>query len=77
MIEASEAFRIKAPSQMVISNLKKMCKKNFKRRGPKSKPGKGKARHTVKETQIEDIVEDVEENDEAKANKAWEIRKLI
>ena len=74
LIEASKAFRIKAPSRMVISNPKKMCTNNFKRRGPKSKPGKGKAGHSVKETQVEDIVE---ENDEAKAKKAWEIGKQL
>ena len=77
MIEASEAFRIKAPSRMVISNPKKTCTKNFKRRDPKSKLGKGKAGHSVKETQVEDIVEDVEENDEAEAKKAWVIGKQL
>ena len=50
LIEASEAFRIKAPSRKVISNPKKTCTKTFKQRGSKSKSGKGKAGHSVIET---------------------------
>ena len=69
LVEASEAYRIKAPSRMVSSNPKKRCMKNFKWRGSKYKSGLGKGGHSVKESQVENCVEDNEVNDEAEIRK--------
>ena len=77
LLEASEAFRHKASSQKLNANPKKKCTKSFKRRGSKSKSGKGKAGHRVREAQVEDVDEAIEVNVVAKAKKAWEIGKQL
>ena len=77
LVEASEAYRIKAPSRMVSSNPKKRCMKNFKWSGSKYKSRLGKGGHSVKESQVENCVEDNEVNDEAEDKKAWEIAKQL
>ena len=50
---------------------------NFKWRGSKYKSRLAKGGHSVKESQVENCVEDNEVNDEVEDKKAWEIAKQL